>query len=589
MCGLFGYIGKQNQAAEIVFKGIKELEYRGYDSWGEAILGKKKPSKLKIIKKIGKIKGKAPSIESNLALGHTRWATHGKVTISNSHPQLDCYGRFALVHNGIIENFDSLKDRLIKAEHIFKSDTDTEVAAHLIEENLSKGKDFWDAFGKSFLKLAGLNALVVLDTKTKKIYAAKKGSPLVVGLGKKENFISSDISALLPHTRRVAFLEDNQGVVLSKNKVVFFDLLTNCKIKPKSLTIPWAIVKEDQGKFEHFMLKEIYEQPKIISNIIKNSSAEVKKMVKVIKSAFGTFLIGCGTAAHAALFGQYLFSKVAHHHVNFAYGSEFGFLVDFLTDKSFVLALSQSGETIDIIESVDQAKKKGAKIGALVNVLGSTLYRKADYRLLLLAGQEKAVAATKSFTAKLAFLIMIASALANRLEDSKKQLVETVSEINRLLKKAVLIKKIAKDIAQHEDLYFIGRGLSYPLAIEAALKVKEVAYIHAEGFAAGELKHGVIALIKKGTPCFVFARNDDAYGAVISGAMELKARGGYIIGITHEKRPDIFDDHILIKDTGTSTAISQAVVVQLLAYFLAKERGCEIDKPRNLAKSVTVK
>lgn len=587
MCGVFGYIGKRKNAAKIVFEGIKELEYRGYDSWGEAIFEADK-NKLEIIKKVGTIKGSAPVRQSSLTLGHTRWATHGGANIENSHPHVDCKNRFALVHNGIIENFNSLR-KLLEPKHKFKSQTDTEAAVHLIEENIKKNKSFWEGFRESFIKLTGFNALVVLDTKTRKIYVAKNGSPLVIGLGKNENFISSDVAALLPYTKRTVFLEDYQGAIISESQVEFFDLKTGKNISPAITTIPWTVSSASRGKFEHFMLKEIYEQPRIIENIAGNSFIEAQKMAEMIKRSYGTYFVGCGTAAHAAIFGQYLFSKVAGRHVNFSYGSEFGFLVDFLTNRSLVIALSQSGETIDIIESIDKAKGKGAKIGALVNVLGSTLYRKSDYSLLLSAGPEKAVAATKSFTAKLAFLIMIASGLKNKLEQSRRELIRTAAEVNKILKKTAVIKKLADIIYQCEHLYVVGRGLSYPLALEAALKIKEISYIHAEGFAAGELKHGVIALIEKNTPCFIFAPKDDAYGAVISGAMELKARGGYIIGIAEENRPDIFDFHISIKDTGVSTAISQAVVSQLLAYFLAKKRGCEIDKPKNLAKSVTVK
>lgn len=586
MCGVFGYVGKKNTAAKIVFEGIKELEYRGYDSWGEAIWSE---NRLRIIKNIGKITGNPPDAKSSLALGHTRWATHGGVTTLNAHPHTDCQKRFALVHNGIIENFDSIKKVLIKKGHKFLSETDTEVAAHLIEENLMEKGDFWQAFRKSFLSLEGLNAIVALDTKTQRIYAAKIGSPLVVGFGQSENFISSDVASLIPHTKKVVFLEDGEGTIIEKEKVAFFDLKTGKSIKPKPYPITWSKSSSTQGKFEHFMLKEIYEQPKIIKNLAENSSSQVEKLASMIKGSFGTYFVGCGTAAHAALFGQYLFAKIAKRHVNFAYGSEFGFLTDFITKRSLVIALSQSGETIDIIDAINKAKVKGATIGALVNVLGSTLYRKSDFPILLLAGPEKAVASTKAFTAKLALLIMISYSLVSQLPKARKNLEKTVLEMNRILKNIAQIKKLAKIIHQNEHLYIIGRGLSYPLAIEGALKIKEVSYIHAEGFAAGELKHGVIALIEKGTPCLVLAPEDDAYGATISGAMELKARGAYIIGIAEKNRPDIFDYHLAVKDTGVSSAISQALTLQLLAYFLAKERGCEIDKPKNLAKSVTVK
>jgi len=590
MCGVFGYIGRRKNASEIVFNGIKSLEYRGYDSWGEAVLeGEKKVKKLLIFKNIGKIAGHAPKGKSCLALGHTRWATHGGVTIQNSHPHTDCLRRFALVHNGIIENFDKIKIELIKNGHQFLSETDTEVAAHLIEENLKKNKNFWKAFLKSFTRLEGLNAIVVLDSQTEKIYAAKNGSPLVIGLGQKENFVSSDVTGLLPYTKKVVFLEDNQGAILDKEKIIFYDLKKEKIINPKIFTIFWKQTSTDAKKFKHFMIKEIFEQPQIIKNIIENSSNQIKKLTELIRKSYGTYFVGCGTAAHACLFAQYLFAKIVHRHTNFSYGSEFGYLVDFLKESSLVIALSQSGETIDIIESIDKALQKKAKVAAIVNVLGSTLYRKANFKILLNAGPEKAVASTKSFTAKLAILILTSYCLKNNLEEGKENLKKALKETEKILKKLSIIKKLAGKIARKKHLYVVGRGLSYPIALETALKIKEISYVHAEGFAAGELKHGVIALIEKGTPCLVFAPNDETYGAVISGAMELRARGGFIIGIAQENRPEIFDYFIPVKDFGPATAIPQAVVGQLLSYFLGLELHREIDKPRNLAKSVTVK
>ncbi|MDP2874105.1 MAG: glutamine--fructose-6-phosphate transaminase (isomerizing) [bacterium] len=589
MCGVFGYVGRQTRAAEIVFQGIKELEYRGYDSWGEAFWEEGKTEQLTVYKQVGKIEQSPPFTPSCLALGHTRWATHGKVTVDNSHPHLDCTGRLALVHNGIIENFDLLKSDLVQKGHRFVSETDSEVAAHLLEEELKHFSDFGQAFAATFAKLSGLNALVVLDTQTHKLYAAKIGSPLVIGLGREESLIASDANALLPHTRRVVYLEDGQGAILSREETVFLNLKTQEKVSPLIFELSPTNVSTQPGNFPHLMLKEIFEQPHIIRQIPQNSASEVKSLAQLIRQAFGTYLVGCGTAAHACLFGQYLLAKVAQRHVNFAYGSEFGFLTNFLTPRSLVLAISQSGETIDIIEAVNKAKEKGAKIGALVNVLGSTLYRKADFRLLLGAGPEKAVAATKSFTAKLALLVMLAYELADDLAKGQKELAETSVEIERILADTTPYQKLAQMLEAKEHLYLVGRGLSYPLALEAALKIKEISYIHAEGYAAGELKHGVIALIEGGTPCVVLAPEDEAYGAVMSGAMELKARGAYVIGVAAKNRPEVFDYHLAVKDTGVSTAITQAVVGQLLAYYLAKERGCEIDKPRNLAKSVTVK
>lgn len=568
MCGVFGYVGKRKDAPLIVLEGLKKLEYRGYDSWGIA-WGKN--GKIRVEKKVGSI-GKIREIGeiggAEIALGHTRWATHGGVTEKNSHPHLDCTGKIAVVHNGIIENYEELKKELIKKGHKFVSQTDSEVASHLAEE-LGDVK-------KAFNKLEGLNALVVMMGD--KLYAIKKGSPLVVGLGKDENFVASDASALAAHTRNVVFLDDNTLAEITVKGVKFYG-------EHKVTKIDYKTENEGKGKYPHFMIKEIFEQPNIIANI---SETDVTAVANLIKSAFGTYMVGCGTAYHAALFGQYLFSKVAKRHVNCVAGSEFGYLEDFLTKRSLVLALSQSGETIDIVESVQKAKLRGAKIAALVNNLGSTLYRMAHYKILLGAGPEKAVASTKAFTAKMSVLIMLAFTIINKALDGKKILEKASKETQRILAKERSIKELARKIKDATDIYIIGRGISHPIALEAALKIKEISYIHAEGFAAGELKHGVIALISKGTPCIVIAPNDETRGAVLSGAMELRARGGLIIGISN-KREEVFDEFIEVRDCGEATSIPNIVVVQMLAYYLAVLRGNNPDMPRNLAKSVTVK
>lgn len=605
MCGVFGYVGKNKKASGIVLAGLKKLEYRGYDSWGIASVVN---NKIVVEKRVGAIsqKSKTKDQRSNLrskirnfssfmALGHTRWATHGGVSEVNSHPHLDCTGKIAVVHNGIIENYETLKKELIKKGHRFVSETDSETAAHLIEElikNNSKLKDqnrpkgtrpklknqnfFAIAVLNGFDKLDGLNAVVVMMGD--RVIAIKKGSPLVVGLGKNENFVASDATALAEHTKDVVFLEDNVLVEISNNGVKFFGDYKITKIDYKTSD-------EGKGKYPHFMLKEINEQSRIINNI---ALTDVKELSEMIKKAYGTYLVGCGTAYHATLFGQYLFSKVARRHVNCVAGSEFGYLEDFLTKKSLVLALSQSGETIDILESVGKAKAKGAKIAAIVNSLGSTLYRMADYKFLLGAGPERAVASTKAFTAKMAVLILTAYGLAEKHDEGKRLLKMAARETLRILNLESGILEIAKKIKKSPDIYVIGRGISHPLALEAALKIKEISYIHAEGFAAGELKHGVIALISKGTPCIVFCPHDETRGAVLSGAMEMRARGGYIIGISH-KREEVFDEFIEVKDCGEATAIPNIVTMQLLAYYLSVLRGNNPDMPRNLAKSVTVK
>lgn len=586
MCGIFGYVRKREISSETIIEGLKSLEYRGYDSWGVVI---KQKDGFLIDKRVGKIGLAKTSLSpSSIGLGHTRWATHGGVTQINTHPHLDCSSNLALVHNGIVENYGELKQFLLKKKHRLISETDSEIVVHLIEEYLKK-YSFPEAVRLAFRRLKGLNAIAVLNSQEEKIVAVKKGSPLVLGIEEGGNFIASDAIALLPHTRRLVFLEDDQLVVLDKDKVKLFDL-SGKPIPLRIQSIKWRLEKVELGRYPHYMIKEISEQPQIIQNILLNSTKEVKRLAGLIKKAYGTYLVGCGTAAYACLCGQYLFSRLAKRHLNAALGSEFGYQLDFLTNKSLVIALSQSGETIDIIESIGKAKKKEAKIACLVNNLGSTLYRMSDFKMLLGAGPEKCVLATKTFTAKIAIIFLVASQLAGSLEKGKQSLNQARVATQKLLGKEsqLRIKALAKKLSRQKHLYVIGRGQSYPIALEAALKIKEVSYLHAEGFAAGELKHGVIALIEKGTPCLVFAPNDETFGAVLSGAMEMKARGGVIIGISPQKH-EVFDDYLPVDDCGEATMIPNTVTAQLLAYYLAIELGRDPDKPRNLAKSVTVK
>ncbi|TSC53159.1 MAG: glucosamine--fructose-6-phosphate aminotransferase (isomerizing) [Microgenomates group bacterium LiPW_16] len=527
--------------------------------------------------------------KSTFGLGHTRWATHGGVTDINAHPHLDCTGKIAIIHNGIIENYDKIKEKLVKIGHKFVSETDSEVAAHLIEE-YCKRFPFSGAVRLAFSEFTGLNAIIAMNSQTFEFVAAKTGSPLVIGFGRGENFLASDAPALLSHTRQVHFLEDGELVKVTSDKVELFDVKTGKRKKFKLQTLNWKVEEADKGKYPHFMIKEIMEQAKVLRGISQNAASQIPDLAKIIKKAYGTYMVGCGTASYAALSGTYLFSRIAHRHVNFAPGSEFGYLVDFLTPKSLVIAFSQSGETIDIIESVGKAKAKGAKVLAIVNNLGSTLYRMADYKMLLGAGPEKCVLSTKTFTAKLAIVLLLARALNTGLGEGKQLLEKAIREVEIISRPASLtrIKKLASKIVNNEHIYVIGRGQSYPIALEAALKIKEVSYIHAEGFAAGELKHGVIALVEKGTPCLVFAPNDETYGAVLSGAMEMKARGGYIIGVSWRNH-EVFDWHIPVSDCGDASAIPNVVVAQLLGYFLCLKKGYDPDKPRNLAKSVTVR
>jgi len=588
MCGIFGYIGKNDDAANIVLAGLKTLEYRGYDSWGIAI---SEDGEVKIEKHVGKIGGAETILpKSNFGIGHTRWATHGGVTVENSHPHFDCKKEIALIHNGIIENFLEIKNELIQKGHKFISETDTEVAVHLIEENL-KTKDFKDATREAFNRLSGMNAIVAVNSKSSEIIALKNGSPLVIGMGEGEYFLASDASGILSHTNKVLFLEDNKMAVLSKELQVF-SLPEGQVVEPKIETLDWKFEEASLGEFKHFFLKEIYEEPRVIKNIALNGAEKAKTLATMIEGATGTFLVACGSASYAATSAVYLFSKVAKKHVNFAVGSEFKYIEDFVVPETLIIPISQSGESIDVIEPITKAKKlRGAKIASIVNVLGSTLYRLSDFNFLLEAGPEKAVVASKSFSAMVASVILTAFSLAGRAKEGQELLVKSSENINRILSENYIskIKDIADKLKNKQHIYIIGRGLSYAAALEATLKIKEDSYIHAEAFPGGELKHGVIALIEKGTPLIVFAPNDETYHEIISNAQEIKARGGYVIGVGPTNN-EVFDEFLETDDVKEATILPQVAISHLLGYYLALASGnVDPDKPRNLAKSVTVK
>jgi len=586
MCGIFGFVSKKKQPANLILDSLKQLEYRGYDSWGIVTAS---DSTFLIDKHIGKIGNASTKLAASvLGLGHTRWATHGGVTKANAHPHLDCTKQITAVHNGIIENYLELKKNLTK-NHKFISETDTEVSVHMIEELCPK-IGFEKAFIKTFKKFDGLNALIAIHCKQEELLVAKTGSPLIIGFGTGINYVASDPASLLKHTKSVYFLEDGQMAKITAEKVSIYDLKAEKEIVYKKQHISWSYEDTCKGTFDHFMLKEIYDQPKVIDQILASNGSQIKKLASLVKKSWGATMVACGSAAYAALCGTYLFSKIAKRHLNYSYGSEFGYILDFINPKSLIIPLSQSGETIDIIDSVKKAKLKGATIASMVNVLGSSLYRLSDFKILLNAGPEKAVASTKAFVAKLANLILLSYELAGNYDKGRELLEMASSETRRLLTKENILKlkNLAKVISSKKDIYSIGRGVSYPIALESCLKIKEVSYIHAEGFAAGELKHGFIALVEKGVPCLVFAPNDETYNETLSGAMEVKARGGKIIGVS-SKNHEIFDEYIEVNDCAEATIIPNTVVAQVLAYFLAIEKGLDPDKPRNLAKSVTVK
>ncbi len=592
MCGIFGYIGSKTTASKIVLNGLKSLEYRGYDSWGVAVVPvPHKAAKIIVKKQIGKI-GVATVDElppSSFGFGHTRWATHGGVIQKNAHPHLDCECKIAVVHNGIIENYDTIKAQLIKKGHRFISETDSEVAAHLIEEYCKK-TNFAASVRLAFNQFSGLSAIMAINISDHTLVAARSGSPLVIGFGMDENFIASDAASLLPHTKTVHFMEDNEMAVVTAQKVILMNTKTGKETRVSKIKLNWEVQSAEKGKYPYFMLKEIHEQPNIILETANSKLSGSREMAERIKESHGAYLVGCGSAAYIANSGVYLFSKIAKRHINFAVASEFSYHLDFLNDKSLVIALSQSGETMDTLEAVKRAKVKGAKIGAIVNVLGSTLYRIADYKLLIGAGPEKGVASTKALIGKLSHLILIAYALAGKVTQGQKVLLKASQSAKKLLQPASVnkIKRLANILKSKNHIFVIGRGLSYPTSLETALKIKEISYIHAEGLAAGELKHGPLALIENGTPCIVFAPDDETHGANLAGAMEMKARGGYIIGVSH-KPHEVFDYYLPVADALEGTIIPNIIVGQLLGYYLSIAKGLDPDMPRNLAKSVTVK
>lgn len=584
MCGIFAYSGKQHTAGAIILSGLKALEYRGYDSWGVVL---KNGNKLIINKHIGKIgNAQLPQVDSTTGIGHTRWATHGGVTKKNSHPHLDCTKDVVVVHNGIIENFEEIKKDLLKKDHTFVSETDSEVFAHLIEEKLKSNPDLKKVMMESFKQIQGMNALIVYRPSTDEFAAIKNGSPLVFGKHQDDFLLASDSSALALHTKEVYFLNDNELLYFNHDTHLYDE---NLKSKNFSFfTLNFDNSDIALGIYPNYMIKEISEQLKILRSIALVQQNIIKEVSQTIKNSFGTYFIGCGTAYYACLAATYLFSKIAHRHTNASTASEFSYSLDFITKKSLVIALSQSGETIDIISAVTAAKQKGADILAITNVLGSTLYRMADAKILLGVGPEKCVLATKSFTAKIAYLYLLAHTLAGSYDDGVKHIKKAASEIEKLLQHQERIRTLAKKIKNSKHIYILGRGVSYPTALESALKIKEVSYIHAEGFAAGELKHGVIALVEKGTPVIIYNPDDETYEDTLSSAHEVKARGAYVIGVS-SKPNNIYDEYIEVTDCGDATIIPNVVVAQLLGYYLALEKGYDTDKPRNLAKSVTVK
>lgn len=592
MCGIIGYVGEK-EAAPIIFNGLKRLEYRGYDSAGISIFGSNGDVQIK--KDIGRVdhineKLDFLSMKGSIGIGHTRWATHGGVTQTNAHPHVSNNKKVIVIHNGIVENYQEIKDMLQKHGFTFYSETDTETIPNLIEFEMRNGKDFERAAMDALKQLDGYYAVLAMFADERKIIASRNGSPLVVGVGNGENFIASDIPAFLEHTKSVTYIHDKDFVVLDgEKKIKFFTLENDKNVERPVHSVDWDLEQAQKGNFDHFMMKEISEQVDTVKKAANQNKEYLMEVAEAMKKSKGVFLVACGSSYHACLSASYLFSKIANMHVNVVLGSEFSNYEHFLTPDTLVIAVSQSGETIDVLDAVRTARSKGSKIMSIVNVMGSSLHRSSDKALMLHAGPEICVLSTKTYTAQLTVLSLLAYTLAGRYEEGKKNLEYLWNIIYNLTAANTrdYIKQLAEQLKDKEHLFAIGRGLQYPTSLEAALKIKEVSYIHAEGFSGGELKHGTIALIEQGTPCIVFSSHENEK-EILSNAMEIKARGGFIIGINANNN-EVFDFFIKVPEVGDLNPITQIIPMQILSYQLAVLRGCDPDKPRNLAKSVTVK
>lgn len=592
MCGIIGYIGSK-QAASIAYQALKRLEYRGYDSVGIAIAEKNGIAVRKDVGRVAEVNDKVNFLEmrGSYGIGHTRWATHGRVTQINAHPHKSNDGKIVVIHNGIIENYQDIKKHLQEEGYTFFSETDTETIPNLIQFEMSKGKNFETATMDMVKQLQGYYAILAMCEGERKIIGSRNGSPLVIGLGEHENFIASDIPAFLEYTKHVMYIHDNDLVILDgdTNQVNFYSVNNGNSVERPSHRVDWDITQAQKGNFDHFMMKEITEQVETVKAAINQDRETLFQVADAIQSARGVFLVACGSSYHACLTASYLFSKVAQMHVNVVLGSEFNNYAHFLTPETLVIFVSQSGETVDVLDALRTARKKNTQIVSIVNVVGSSLHRNSDLSLLLHAGPEICVLSTKTYTAQLTVLTLLIYSVAQKYEAGNKELEYLWNEIYNLTSanSRQYIRQLSERLMDAEHIFLIGRGLQYPTALEAALKIKEVSYIHAEGFSGGELKHGTIALIEEGTPCIVFS-SSETEKEIISNAMEIKARGGYIIGINHDNN-EVFDFFIKVPDVGDLNPVTQIIPIQILSYQLAVMRGADPDKPRNLAKSVTVK
>jgi len=608
MCGIVGYIGTK-EAQSVLLDGLKRLEYRGYDSAGMATIIKSKVSVRKQKGKIAILSSllKKKPLKGNIGISHSRWATHGVPSQRNAHPHTDCTGNIAVVHNGIIENYEDLKEGLIREGHIFKSETDTEVIAHLIEKFY---KDDIEIAVRAAIKLLkGSFAIgVILGNHPEQLIAARLGSPLVIGIGKDENFIASDIPALLKQTKDIIFLEDNELAVLTKDNVVVSNF-DGQPIEKQVTAITWDAAQAEKGGYAHFMLKEIYEQPSVIEGIVRHRMSEDKEGVsfqelnisdKKLAGVKKVTIVACGTAYHAGLAGKYIIESLTGIPVEVDVSSEFRYRRPILDSNTLVLAISQSGETADTLASIRESKRRGATILSVVNALGSTMTRESSGVIYTHAGPEIGVASTKAYTAQLCILYLFGiylGSLNNYLSKQKIRLLllemEALSgQAEQILTEHKTIQSISKRHHDKNCFLYLGRNLNFPNALEGALKLKELSYVHAEGYAAGEMKHGPIALIDTTMPVVCIVPNSATYDKMVSNIQEIKARGGIVISIATEGDKYIknHSDYVVYipEVQELFSPVLTVLPLQLLAYYIAHKNKRDVDQPRNLAKSVTV-
>ena len=608
MCGIVGYVGDR-QAAEFLLDGLSKLEYRGYDSAGIAVYDGENIRVEKCVGRLAalreKIKGNVPV--GSLGIGHTRWATHGRPSDVNSHPHTDCHGDFAIVHNGIIENYLSLKEELIAKGHVFKSETDTEVVVHLLEEVYSG--DFIAAVRAVLERIEGSYALTFMSRKhPDMLLCTKQDNPLIIGLGEGENFIASDIPAIISKTRRTYILADGELAVVRKDAVEVTNHL-GAPVPKKVFEVTWNAEAAEKGGYEHFMLKEINEQPKAVRDTMSQRITADKKSISFeelgwdaayLNSFNKIYIVACGTAYHAGLVGKYYIEKMARVLVEVDVASEFRYRDPIVDEHTLLIVVSQSGETSDTLAALKESKRRGAKTLAITNVVGSSIAREADQVVYTWAGPEIAVASTKAYTTQLVLFFMLAlymaeikgTIAAERTAELVAQLQEIPAQVSEILSDVDPIKTFAKQYGFNEDVFYIGRGLDYDVSLEGALKLKEISYIHAEAYAAGELKHGTLALIVEGVPVIALATQRNVYEKTLSNIKEVKARDAVVIGIAAEGDRELekYVDHVMHVPASDEfiMPILSVIPLQLLAYYAAITRGCDVDKPRNLAKSVTV-